>query len=173
MRRITSLVVPVLLISAVFVIGVHSASAATGPCTDAASTTTKATESKSSDSGHAGMDMGSGSMNMDAKTKSTKKSASHSCPTVAGAREIAIRGEAYTFTPMSLAVGAGEDVTIALSAGDIAHDLFVEGVGHIVHAKAGKTAMGGLRIDTPGTYDVRCTVKGHKKAGMTGTITVT
>ena len=42
-----------------------------------------------------------------------------------------------------------------------------------MHAKAGKTAMGGLRIDEAGTYKFWCTVAGHKKAGMTGTFTVT
>ena len=113
---------------------------------------------------------------MDMEMGSSKKSGKammHNCGTVAGARQMAVTGNAYTFSPATLTVAAGEDVTIALTADDIGHDLYVKGVGHIVHAKAGKTAMGGLRIEKPGTYPFWCTVKGHKKSGMTGTITVT
>ncbi len=119
--------------------------------------------------------MGSDTKSMGSKTssKSKGKSSKHSCPTVAGAREVSITGDAFMFAPMTISATAGEDITIALTADDIAHDVYVEGVGHVVHAKAGKTAMGGLRIDEPGTYEFWCTEKGHKKAGMTGTITVT
>ena len=81
--------------------------------------------------------------------------------------------------------GGDEDLMIAALLHDTLEDRpdritlpqiiarFGSRVGHVVHAKAGKTAMGGLRIDEPGTYRFWCTEKGHKKAGMTGTITVT
>jgi heme/copper-type cytochrome/quinol oxidase subunit 2 len=98
---------------------------------------------------------------------------SANCSTVKGARIIRVTGDRFQFTPKNLAVNAGEDVTIRLSADDIAHDFFVKGVGHVVHANAGQTARGGLRIDEPGTYKFWCTVANHKKAGMTGRITVT
>jgi heme/copper-type cytochrome/quinol oxidase subunit 2 len=84
-----------------------------------------------------------------------------------------VTGDRFQFMPKNLAVTAGEDVTIRLSSDDIAHDFYVKGVGHVVHAKAGQTARGGLRIDEPGTYKFWCTVANHKKAGMTGRITVT
>ncbi|MDQ1429618.1 MAG: hypothetical protein QOF40_220 [Actinomycetota bacterium] len=48
------------------------------------------------------------------------------------------------------ATAAGENVTIALSADDVVHDFYVQGIGHVVHA-----------------------IKGHKQAGMKRTITVT
>ena len=126
----------------------------------------------SSKNGHDSMDMGHDDMNM-GNTKSGKSAKEHNCPTVAGAREIDVTGDAYTFTPSAITVAAGEDVTIALNADDIAHDFYVKGVGHIVHAKAGKTAIGGLRIEKTGTYTFWCAVPGHKKSGMKGTITVT
>jgi uncharacterized cupredoxin-like copper-binding protein len=47
-----------------------------------------------------------------------------------------------------------------------------KGVGHIVHAKAGETAQGGLRIKEAGSYRFWCTVSGYEEAGMVGTITV-
>ena len=105
----------------------------------------------------------------------TKKSggAMTPCPTVAGARTIPVTASGFAFSPTAITIGAGEDVTIALTADDLAHDVEVKGYGHVVHAKRGRTAVGGLRIDTPGTYRFWCTVPGHRKSGMVGTITVT
>ncbi len=90
----------------------------------------------------------------------------------AGAREIPVEAGALSFTPNRLQLVAGEDVTIVLTSIDIEHDFYVSGVGHVVHAAAGKTAKGGLIIDEPGTYKFWCTVTGHKQGGMVGTITV-
>ena len=83
-----------------------------------------------------GMDMGHG-----------KKSMEQNCPTVAGARKIAVTGNDFSFSPKQITIAAGEDVTIALTAGDIAHDFYVKGIGHVVHAKAGKTASKEIRIE--------------------------
>jgi uncharacterized cupredoxin-like copper-binding protein len=95
------------------------------------------------------------------------------CPVVAGARKIKVIGTGLHFSPAAITMAKGEDVTIVLKAGDVAHDYYVKGYGHVVHAKAGKTARGGLVLDKAGTYKFWCTVKGHRTAGMTGTITVT
>jgi heme/copper-type cytochrome/quinol oxidase subunit 2 len=92
---------------------------------------------------------------------------------VSGARTITVTGDDFTFTPDAITMKAGEDVTIALTAEDVQHDFYVKGIGHVVHAKKGKTAQGGLRIKKAGTYKFWCTVAGHKQDGMTGTITVT
>jgi len=92
---------------------------------------------------------------------------------VPGARKITVTADDFAFTPDAITMEAGEDVTIVLTADDVQHDFFVKGIGHVVHAKKGNTAQGGLRITKPGTYKFWCTVKGHKQAGMTGTITVT
>jgi plastocyanin len=92
---------------------------------------------------------------------------------VPGAREIPVTADALTFAPQKIDLRAGEDVTIVLTSKDLAHDLEVEDIGHIVHAGRGRTQRGGLKIDEPGTYDFWCTVDGHREGGMTGTITVT
>jgi len=150
-----------------------TAGAATDPCVN----TTGAGMSMN------GQDMGTmdhGTTGTENTKTKKKKQAQHkmdsmgtSCPTVPGAREIPVVGDAFTFTPTAITVAAGEDVTIALTAEDIGHDIYVKGIGHVVHADAGETATGGIRLDQPGTYKFWCTVSGHKKAGMTGTITVT
>lgn len=112
-----------------------------------------------------GHDMGSG--------HSTGGQRKHeNAPTVAGAREIAVDAALPTFTPKAITIGAGEDVTIVLTSGDVFHDFMVQGKGHVVGAKANTTRKGGLRIDKPGTYKFWCSVKDHRPAGMRGTIVV-
>lgn len=95
------------------------------------------------------------------------------CPVVAGAPVVKVTGDNFAFEPATIDLTAGETVTIALMATDVAHDFYVKGIGHIVHAKAGKTARGSFRIKKAGTYKYWCTILGHKKQGMVGTITVT
>lgn len=93
-------------------------------------------------------------------------------PVVEGAMEIDVSGDSYRFGPDSIEVAAGTDVTIALTATDLPHDFTVKKVGHVVHAERGKTARGGLKITKPGTYEIYCSVKGHRAEGMTGTLVV-
>src|SRR5262245_8246128 len=106
-----------------------------------------------------GSDMDDMDMDHDASSKSCAGG------TIKGARVIRVTGDRFRFTPKQITMASGEDVTIRLRSGDIAHDLYVKGVGHVVHAKADDSARGGLRIDEPGTYKFWCTVAGHKKAG--------
>ena len=98
--------------------------------------------------------------------------AEKNAPVVSSAREITVGGDAYTFTPKRIQIGAVEDVTIAITATDLPHDFTVEGVGHVAHAERGKTARGGLKIAKPGTYTFYCSVRGHRAEGMTGTLIV-
>ena len=93
-------------------------------------------------------------------------------PTVDGAREIKVTAGRFRFTPKEITIAAGEDVTIVMKSTDLFHDFVVKGTGHVVGAKRKKTAMGGLRIDEPGTYKFWCSVKGHRAAGMKGTLVV-
>jgi uncharacterized cupredoxin-like copper-binding protein len=92
---------------------------------------------------------------------------------VADAPEVAVRAASLTFAPQRIQLRAGHDTTIVLTAADVEHDFMVAGVGHVVHASKGTTEKGGLRINRPGTYRFWCSVRGHREAGMTGTITVT
>ena len=126
---------------------------------------------KSSGCGTAMSTKKSSSMDMDMGHK--KSAMENNCPVVAGAREITVTGNAFSFSPPQITMAAGETVTISLTASDIAHDFYVKGIGHVVHAKAGKTARGSIRIRKAGTYKFWCTILDHKKQGMTGTITVT
>jgi plastocyanin len=112
------------------------------------------------DSGGHGMDMGDGGGHGD------------NAPVVAGAPRIKVKAASFKFAPKQITLQAGEDVTIVLTSKDVFHDFMVQGLGHVVGAKKGKTAKGGLMIDTPGTYKFWCSVSGHRGAGMKGTIVV-
>jgi len=113
------------------------------------------------------------SSDMDMDMGNKKNAMQDNCPVVAGAREITVTGNEFSFSPAQITMAAGDTVTIGLTASDIAHDFYVKGIGHVVHAKAGKTARGSIRIKKAGTYKFWCAILGHKKQGMTGTITVT
>ena len=93
-------------------------------------------------------------------------------PVVPGALEIAVTSKSYRFTPKLMRLATGKNVTFALTATDIPHDITVEGVGHIAHAGRDKTTRGGVKIMKPGTYVFYCSVQGHRAAGMTGKIIV-
>lgn len=152
-RLVTTLLALVAAVALVTTIGGGEAFAKTQNCGTGMS-------NKSSDMG--GMDMGHGKSSMESN-----------CPVVTGAREIAVDANDFSFSPSQITVTKGEDVTIALTASDIAHDFYVKGIGHVVHAKAGRTAKASIRLKKAGTYKFWCTILGHKKQGMTGTITVT
>lgn len=92
------------------------------------------------------------------------KRAGRSVPTVA------ISGKEYSFTPSSISVSHGT-VTFRLSnRGTIGHDLNVDGKTTPV-INPGKTATITVSLKK-GTYTFICTVPGHAKLGMKGTLKV-
>jgi len=92
------------------------------------------------------------------------------------------------FMPAELTVPTGEEITLELkNEDDEEHDLVVEGieatvsVGHdseghgaevAVHVEGGETDSVTFTTHKAGTYTFYCTIKGHREAGMEGTIEV-
>ena len=89
-----------------------------------------------------------------------------------GVRQIEVTGSSFAFDPDEIEVAAGEDVATVLTSTDILHDFTIDELDAHVAADGGETATGGLRADEPGRYTFRCTVAGHREAGMVGTLTV-
>lgn len=113
-----------------------------------------------------------------------------STPTQAST-EITVEASDFAYKPASITVPAGEPVTITLNnIGKIEHDFVVEKInvtnaeasdtGPAAHhqgghnpdynlhffAKAGETATLQFTALEPGTYEVFCSIEGHKEAGM-------
>ena len=106
---------------------------------------------------------------------------------------IEVNAQNMRFVPGVIQVPAGQEVTLRLKNLDAnEHDLEVRGLtpttraggGHggehesssaqmvAVHAPAKKTASIKFMADTPGTYDVVCTVPGHEQSGMVARLIV-
>jgi Cu+-exporting ATPase len=78
------------------------------------------------------------------------------------------------FEPADLRIGAGEWVVLELVNEDpVVHDWMVEGVPNLdAPTRPGQTSRLRFRLDTPGVYQVVCSIPGHAEAGMVGTLTV-
>jgi uncharacterized cupredoxin-like copper-binding protein len=112
-------------------------------------------------------------------------------------QSFAVAAKEFGFAPAQLTVTAGQPVELTFqNTGAVEHDWSVREIdlagnptatdatgGHMtgdthdapkLHVAAGPAAQGKLTF-TPskaGTYEVLCTVAGHKEAGMVGTLTV-
>ncbi|MTV27291.1 hypothetical protein FTX61_18000 [Nitriliruptoraceae bacterium ZYF776] len=75
------------------------------------------------------------------------------------------------FTPEDLSVPAGEAVFVLDNQGRLVHDLVIDGV-QVTEVPGGAQGAGSLELE-PGTYEVWCSVPGHRSAGMEGTLEVT
>lgn len=93
-------------------------------------------------------------------------------PPAPGARELTVSATSFAFEPSQLTVEAGEEIAIELASDDILHDFVIEDGDFHLAAEPGEIAIGGLRIDEPGTYTVICSVAGHQEAGMEATLVV-
>ncbi len=119
--------------------------------------------------------------------------------TATATTELAITGtDAMEFEPDTFTVPAGDEVTVEFTAeGSVDHDLVIEGVAaigmvgeeghgdhadedhamegddlHVAHADPGETVTATFMIEEAGTYEVYCSVPGHREAGMVATLTV-
>lgn len=111
--------------------------------------------------------------------------------------EIIVEATDFAYSPLSITVPAGQPVTLTLkNAGKVEHDFVVENIqltdvhasnsepaehhqmGHRpeydLHffAKAGETAFLQFTAMEPGTYEIFCSIEGHKEAGMIGKLIV-
>jgi nitrite reductase (NO-forming) len=97
------------------------------------------------------------------------------------------------FEPDTISVPAGEEISVELTSGPtVLHDLVIADAGtaatatptgepvapvhsddvFVIRADAGGTATASLRLDAPGSYELYCSVPGHRRGGMVATLTV-
>ena len=113
------------------------------------------------------------------------------------ATEVTVEMTDFAYSPSSITVAAGQPVTLTVeNIGNIEHDFVVQKIdatteviqdsgsdAHHAHgeeqnydlhvsAGAGETSILQLTVSEPGTYEIFCSVEGHKEAGMIGELTV-
>lgn len=118
-------------------------------------------------------------------------------PSQAVATEITVEATDFAYTPSSITIPAGEPVTIILNnSGEVEHDFVVEKInvkdvtasdnGPAEHhqmgsmpdynlhffAKAGDISTLQFTALEAGTYEIFCSIEGHKEAGMIGKLIV-
>lgn len=91
-----------------------------------------------------------------------------------GAKATTISESEFKLTPSTAKVGAGAVTVTAKNDGTIMHNLVIQGNG--VSKKTAQLQPGSsgvLKVNLkPGTYQMYCSVPGHKQSGMKGTIVV-
>ncbi len=85
-----------------------------------------------------------------------------------------ISGEEFAFNPDSLTVSAGEEVEITFTNdGNLSHNLTIPAFDVETETiQAGNSTTVTFTADQTGTFDIICSVSGHKQAGMVGELTV-
>jgi uncharacterized cupredoxin-like copper-binding protein len=88
--------------------------------------------------------------------------------------QVEVHARNVAFEPADVTVRAGEWTVLRFVNDDpVVHDWMVEDVPNLeAIARPGQTATLRFVLDTPGEYEVLCSVDGHAEAGMTGTLTV-
>jgi len=79
----------------------------------------------------------------------------------------------FQFAPKSWEIPAGKLVKIVIqNKGTLEHDFNIPDLKIAVKAAAGKNTEKDFAPIKAGTYNVECTVAGHKESGMVGTLVV-
>jgi uncharacterized cupredoxin-like copper-binding protein len=79
-------------------------------------------------------------------------------------------GEFY-FEPEEMRVAADEPVMLVLrNVGGVEHDFTIDDPAVDVYAAVGETAEEEIGSFAAGTYDVYCSIPGHREAGMVATL---
>ena len=110
--------------------------------------------------------------------------------------EITVEATDFAYSPLAITIPAGEPVTLMLkNSGKIEHDFVIDKIDvtdvvasdsgpaehHQMHqpeydlhffARAGETSTLEFTALEPGTYEVFCSIEGHKEAGMIGKLIV-
>jgi uncharacterized cupredoxin-like copper-binding protein len=90
-----------------------------------------------------------------------------------GPADIRVVAKEYRFEPADLAIDAGKPSVVEVeNIGSIPHDLTVRKGDFKLTVQRNQTGRKTLTVDGPGTYEIYCSLPGHKSAGMHGELTV-
>ena len=110
--------------------------------------------------------------------------------------EITMEATDFAYKPLSITIPAGQPVSLMLkNSGKVEHDFVIDKINvtdisvsesgpaehHQMHqpkydlhffAKAGETSPLKFMAMEPGTYEIFCSIEGHKEAGMIGQLII-
>lgn len=90
-----------------------------------------------------------------------------------GAGAIPLTLTEFKYSDPTVELAADQTATLQLkNAGTVEHDLVIDAIGLKVSIQPGKTASRNIGPLKPGTYEIYCSVPGHKEAGMVGQLVV-
>ena len=98
--------------------------------------------------------------------------------TAGGAEDLAgekipVVGKEFSYDPATLTLKAGQPFLIVLkNTGSIEHDITVDDAKFKLTVPGNNTGEKVLKAQKPGTYQMYCSVAGHKDAGMKGQLVV-
>ena len=88
-------------------------------------------------------------------------------------RRLIVEAGDLWFTPNEITIRADEPTVLVLSGvGATAHNLMVDDVGLQLHVGPGTESEVSLSDLPPGTYEYYCSIFGHRRGGMFGTLTI-
>jgi nitrite reductase (NO-forming) len=87
--------------------------------------------------------------------------------------KIDVTAREFSFSPNKLKLERpGQLIVNFTNAGVVEHDLTITGVTGKAYAAPGAKSSATFDLGKPGTYEVVCSIAGHKEAGMVGTLVV-
>lgn len=104
---------------------------------------------------------------------SSRGSSGASSAALADTPEVTVRAGEMWFDPDRITVDGDGSVNITVrNEGAVFHDLTIDELGLAIDVEPGDTVTAGVADVDPGTYEFICSVPGHARAGMTGTLVV-
>jgi plastocyanin len=89
---------------------------------------------------------------------------------------ISVHAQSFQYQPgvVQISAKAGDLVRVRFTNDDpVFHDWVVQGIPDAhASARAGQTSTAVFRVYSTGTFDIWCTVPGHREAGMTGRLVI-
>jgi len=78
----------------------------------------------------------------------------------------------FEFDPADISIAADSAAEIVLdNQGAVEHDLTIDELDVEIYVEPGETNTGSITAGA-GTYEIYCSIPGHREAGMEGTLTV-
>lgn len=87
-------------------------------------------------------------------------------------RRIPVELRNFEFQPEAIVIAKGELIGFELTSADIRHTFTITGTNVEVHVQPGRTLVEQVRFNKTGNFAIICTITGHAKAGMVGTLVV-